>query len=415
LKNPYSRAWIPPYALIFAQFAHGASWALVLWAAWSGNLHNPMYGLAWVHTAALGWITMAALAILTFALPNFIDARWRGLTLARRTLALFGIGVVLQVYAFLNDAALLWIAGTILAAALLVYLGTAFATAAAGMRGERVQRAVARAFGGTLLFLLATALLGLGLAFMLSGKSVAPWIAASAPAHANLGTLGWLSLLVFGVSMRTLRPIAGNGTRFRWMHIAVGSLALLGIPLLAAGTAAHVQILAWIGGALFAAAAGGYAFDVLDILRRATVAHRPPQAFVGAAICWLLIVLALGAGVLQGRPWQSAYAFALLAGWIGQMVNAHIHHIGIRLLSTIYRGEDDETQPGELLEARLSWFSFFAFQIAVAIVTAALIRSDAGLAARGAVFGLAAWTAMAANIFAARLRAKSYSAARPIE
>ena len=409
------RPWIPPYALIFAQCAHGASWLLVLWAAWSGNLQNPIYGFAWIHTVALGWITMAALAILTFALPNFIDERWRGLTLARRTLAFFAAGVLLLVYAFLNDVALLGIAGTIVAAALLVYLGTAFATVAAGMRGERVQRAVARAFGAIFGFLLLTALLGLGLAFMLSGRSVPEWIAGSAPAHASLGTLGWLSLLVFGVSMRTLRPIAGDGTRFRWMHIAVGSLGLLGIPLLAAGTAAHVQIAAWIGGALFAAAALGYAFDVFDILRRATVAHRPPQAFAGAAICWLLIVLVLGAGVLSGRPWQNAYAFALLAGWIGQMVNAHIYHIGIRLLSTIYRGEEDETQPGELLEARLSWFSFFAFQIAVTIVTAALSRSDAGLAARGAVFGMAAWVAMAANIFAARLRAKTYSAARPIE
>jgi predicted membrane channel-forming protein YqfA (hemolysin III family) len=274
------------------------------------------------------------------------------------------------------------------------------------MRGERVERAVARAFGGTFVFLLVTAVIGFGLAWMLSGHTVPAVVFALPAAHANLGTLGWLSLLIFGVSMRTLRPITGEVTNFRWMHIVVGSLAVLGVPILAAGVASNVATLTWIGAVLFVVAALGYAFDTLDRVRRARNPHRPPQAFVVAGVLWFLASLALGAGVLLGKPWQQAYGFLLLMGWVGQFVNAHLYHIGIRLLATVYRGEEDETRPQELLEARLSWYSFFAFQIAIAAVAVALVRDDASLVARGAIFGITGWIAMIANVLAARTRAK---------
>lgn len=400
------RHWISPPALAFAQTAHAFSWLLIFWAAWSGNFQNPMYGFAWIHTVALAWITTAALAILIFALPNFIESTWRAETVARGSIAVFAAGAALLVAGFLRYPQLLGTAGCVVLAALLVYLATAVPTLA-GAAPERVERAVARAFGVTFLFLLVTALLGFGLAWILSGHPVWSWLPQSAPAHANLGTLGWLSMLIFGVSMNTRRPITGVDTRMRWMHIVFNSLAVIGIPLLAAGTAAHIAALAWVGGALFALAALSYAIDTWDMLSRARVRHRPPQAFIFASVSWLLVAMVLGAFVLAGEGSPGAYAFVLLVGWAGQMVNAHIYHIGIRLLATVYRGEDDETRPGELLEARLSWFSFGAFQIAIALVLVALLKDNAGLAARGAIFGIGGWIAMAANIVVAAVRARS--------
>lgn len=395
--------------MIYAQVAHGFSWALILWAAWSGNLTAGLYGFAWIHAVALGWVTMAALAILMHAMPNFVDAPWRGETAARWSLAGYGVGVALLLYGFLRAPGVLAAAGVLLLVSLAVYLACAFATLAAAMRGERVQRAVARAFSGTFVFLFVTVLIGFGLAWMLSGLAAPGWVAALPPAHANLGTLGWLSLLIFGVSMRTLRPITGGGTRFRWMHIVVGSAALIGVPLLAAGAAANIGALAWTGGAFFALAALGYAFDTFDVLRRARNPHRAPQAFAAASVAWFLVALFLGGCVLAGKPWSAAYGFVLLIGWVGQMVNAHMYHIGIRLLSTVYRGEDDETRPQELLEGRLSWYSFLAFQLAIAAIALALVYGNETLAARGAIFGVTGWIAMAANILAARVRAKSFT------
>jgi hypothetical protein len=62
----------------------------------------------------------------------------------------------------------------------------------------------------------------------------------------------------------------------------------------------------------------------------------------------------------------AAAALLLLVGWLGQMVNGHLYHIGIRLISTVARGDDDETRLGQLLAAPLSWASFALFQVAVA-------------------------------------------------
>lgn len=400
------RHWVPPAALIYAQLGHGLSWATILWAAWSGGFGNAFYGFAWIHSVALAWITMAALAILLHALPNFVDVEWRGETAARWSLVAYAAGVALLIFGFWGHPEVLAAAGSLVLAALLVYLSTVFATLAGAFRGERVQRAVARAFSITFVFLLATALIGFGLAWMLSGRPVPSFVGSLPAAHGNLGMLGWLSLLVFGVSMRTLRPITGEATRMRWMHIVVGTMTLFGVPLIAAGVASGIALLSWIGGALFAIAALGYAIDVFDILRRARNPHRPPQAFVAAGVLWFLAALAAGAGVLAGKPWQQAYVFMLLIGWVGQFVNAHLYHIGVRVLATVYRGEDDETRPQELLESRLSWFSFLAFQLGIGIVVLALLSGSAGLAARGAVFGAAGWIAMIANVQAARMRAK---------
>jgi hypothetical protein len=400
------RHWIPPAALLYAHLSHGFSWALLLWAAWSAQVHGYV-GFAWIHAVVLGWVTMAALAILIHALPNFVDVEWRGEAVARWTLVAYGAGVVLLLYGFLGNARVLGPAGDLLLASIVVYSAVALFTLAQGMRGDRVQRAVARAFSITFVFLLAAAVIGYGLAGLLSGRGML-WAASLPTAHATLGTLGWLSLLIFGVSMRTLRPITGEATRMRWMHIVVGSCTLLGVPLLAAGLASQHTLLAWIGGVLFVLAALGYAFDVFDILRRAKNPHRPPQFFVAFSVLWFLTALAIGGGALSGKPWQPAYVFVLIAGWIGQMVVAHFHHIGVRLVATVYRGEDDETRPQALLEPRLSWFTLAAFQIAIALVLVGLLNDDAlGLSARGAIFGVAGWIAMTANMLAARARAKA--------
>lgn len=416
------RHWIPPAALLYAQSAHGFSWLLLLWIAWSGSLAGGLAGFAWIHTVALGWVTMAALAVLVHALPNFVVAstgsaqvQWRGETLARWSLVVYGIGIALLLYGFLSRPNVLGVAGDIVLLGLVLYLSCAFATLARAFGGERIQRAVARAFSGTFVFLLVTALIGFALAWMLSGRTFAPWIAALPAAHANLGILGWLSLLIFGVSMRTFRPITGSGgSRFRWVHMVVGSLAVVGVPLIAAGLAIGNAALAWAGGVLFALAALAYAFDTIDVLRRARNPHRPPQAFVAASVFWFLVALALGGFVLTGKHWSAAYVFVLLIGWVGQMVNAHLYHIGIRVLATVYRGEDDETRPQELLEARLSWYSFIAFQLAIAGVSVALIESNDALVARGAIFGITAWIAMVANILAARIRAKRFTPSQTI-
>lgn len=400
------RHWVPPGALIFAQLSHGASWLLLIWAGLAGSVSAISFpAIAWIHTVVLGSGTTAAMGVLLHVIPRFSDVRWRAENLARYSLFFFCAGVVIFVGALLLQPDLAIFGAGVIVLALLAYAAAALATLAQAFRGERTERAIARALLITLLLLLVTALLGLALSAWLSGYAGA-WIAALPAAHGNLGLLGWLSLLIFGVSVRTVRPITGARSRFPAAHIIVGSFTLIGVVLLTIGLAA-VPALVWPGAILFACASLVYAFDLLDVLRRAIGPFTAPRAFLLAAVCWLLCALVLGAGTLAGRPWQLAYGFVLMTGWLMQMINAHIYHIGVRVMLTAYRGEDDETRPQTVLDARLSWLSFAAFQLAVASGLIGLIVQQAGAVSTGGALGAAGWLAMMANLAVARSRARS--------
>jgi hypothetical protein len=146
--------------------------------------------------------------------------------------------------------------------------------------------------------------------------------------------------------------------------------------------------------------------DVAVVLSGSTVEHRLPQAFVGAGLAWLIAALVAGAGVLAGRPWEAAFGFLMLAGWVGQLVNAHIFHIGVRLIATIYRGDDDETPPSELLGPRWSWFAYFAMQLAVGSMAIGLLWASTSAETFGAAMGLAGWLSLMTALVRARTSAK---------
>ena len=400
------RHWVPPGALIFAQLSHGASWFLLLWAGLTGSISAIGFpAVAWIHTVVLGSGTTAAMGVLLHVIPRFSDVRWKAETLARYSLFVFCAGVVIFVVALLVRPTLVLVGAAVIVLALIAYLSAAIATLLQAFRGERTERAIARALLITLLILLLTALLGFALSAWLSGYASAGWIAALPAAHGNLGMIGWLSLLIFGVSVRTVRPITGARSQFPPAHIAVGAFTLIGVLLLTVGLSA-IPALVWPGAVLFAAAALIYIVDLLDVLRRSIGPFTAPRAFLLAGVCWLFWSLLLGAGALSGRPWQLAYGFVLIAGWLMQMVNAHIYHIGVRVMLTAYRGEDDETRPQTVLDARLSWISFATFQIAIASTVAGLLLPNATPVSIGGALGAAGWLAMIANLVVARTRAK---------
>jgi hypothetical protein len=87
------------------------------------------------------------------------------------------------------------------------------------------------------------------------------------------------------------------------------------------------------------------------------------------------------------------------------MINAHMYHIGVRVLLTVYRGDDDESGPQSVLDGRLSWCSFAAFQLAIASAATGLLAHNAALVGVGAALGFAGWIAVIVNLFGARLRA----------
>ncbi len=400
------RHWIPPGALIFAQLAHGVSWILLAIVAATGGIAVVSgAGLAWIHTVALGWLTMAALGILIHVIPGFTDARWLREGTVRFALLPFGVGIVCFVAGWFLSAPVVLAGAVLMALAFIAYYIVAIVTLRNAAEAGKTEGAIGRALTINLTFLLVALLIGVAMAGSLAGGRYSVLLARLPAVHAELALYGWFTMLVYGVSARTMRPICGVLSRIRWMHVVVASSVLFGPILVAIGIGADVRPVAWLGAIVLGAGALCYSFDTLDIVRRATVRHRPPQAFVVASVVWLTVATLLGFGLLLGEPWASAYVFVMLIGWVGQMVNAHFLHIGVRLIATVIRGDDDETRPAALLDARLSWLAFAAMQLAIALCCYGLLVDAAGAVRSGAEIGLLAWVALAANAIVAAHRA----------
>jgi hypothetical protein len=396
------RPWIPPSGLIAGHLAHGLSWVL-LWRLAATDIQGvSMPALAWVHLVALGWLSLIALSVMLFVVPQFVDIEWRAEGLARCGLVLFALGAFAMVDAFWNNGvAWLWIAALVLMSGLLSYFISAAMTLSASFIGARTEAAIARAFFVVLLFLVAAAAAGLGMAVSLD-KGSSSLLTAGPSVHLSLAGIGWLTLLIMGVSSRTIGPIAGRRSSRRWVHIASTSFVVAAVFGMALGPWGGPVVVRFAG-IVCAIGLALYAVDMIAILASSTVPHRPPQAFATAAIVWMLFACVLGNLVIGGASQLSpAFVFIGLIGWVGQMVIAHLHHIGVRLIATIARGDDDETRPEQLLHPVLSWASFVLFQAAVCVAGYELITHSAGLGA-AAIAGMSAWTAMTLNMIHAML------------
>jgi len=386
--------------------AHGLSWIALLFLPARHSFAIDFPALGWVHLVALGWLTTVALSVLIHVIPTFTDVAWKSELLARVALVVYAPGVGALVAAFWCGAvwALPW-AATLVAIGFGCYLFAALRTLAAGYAQPRVEAAIARALSVTLASLLLTVALGVTLAWTLAGR-LPPLLGVSGPQiHASFGTIGWLTVLVMGVSTQTVRPITGARSRIAFAHAAAGGAEIVGLIATAVGLALGQTTIAWAGAITISAGALLYVGDLVDVLRRASERHRPPQAFLWVGAVWLLVGLALALDALAGGHSGVTAVFVLLVGWIGQMVNGHLYHIGVRLIATMARGEDDETSPAELLSEPLSWFSFGCFQTAIVVGGLGLFFVNSSLMEVAACSGFAGWIAMAVNIVVARNRA----------
>ena len=398
--------WIPPEPLIFAQVSLLVSWCLLFAVGAQGAFGPSPLGFAWIHTIALGWLSSTAMAFLIHVLPTFLDAPLRFPRLARSAPWIFQAGTIAIVAGFA-----IWAPKVVAAGGALVLIAVTFvlasflATAAAAMRDEsRTTRAVARAFTIVFCILGLTIVLGFTVAIGLNLGST--FVSQWARIHAALGTIGWLSLLVAGVSARTYNQLLGRAPG-RVAHIATSSFALAGLAVWIAGSLLPNAAVAVAGGALVAIGAFIYLCATVLAVREATAKHRLPREFVAASAFWLCVAVAYGVAELLGRGVPSALLFAILVGWIGQNVNAHMMHVGIRLLATLVIGDDDETRPIELLDRRLGIASFVLYQLAVACAISGLTISDGTLLEAAGVLGFVGTLTVLANIASARRAAAS--------
>lgn len=398
--------WIPKENLIAANIFSGVSWVALGWLAISGAQPGSLPSFGWIHLVALGWLTLASLSVLLHVIAAFLGVKWVGQKVARWGLYLYMLGVVVLVIGFfIPDTAHIEGGAILILLALCLYLVPTSITIARAFRLSPRERIVARAFLITLSMLFIVALLGTAFGLALQGR-FDPSVLVSLPkAHAVLGIGAWLSSLVFGVSARTMRAITGVVSRAGVLHISSSGFLLLGALLYTAAMAGGWNWAALAGGALLCLGALLYAFDLLDILRRRQYSNGPAQLFVLASDIWLFGCVALGAGTLAGKPWGAALTFLALAGWLGQMVNGHIFHVGVRLMITFVRGDEDETRPWQVLDLPLAVAAWMLSQAAIVLGTLALLQADArGTLLFAAICGAVGWIAMSSTILLAYRR-----------
>jgi hypothetical protein len=342
----------------------------------------PSFGveLAWVHAVALGWLTLVALAVLIHVIPGFTSMDWRGEGAARRAVIVAAVATLALVVSFaLTTSTGVVVAAVALSIALLVYTTLAIATLCQPASDVR-SAVIARGLTATQIALALTALLGIVLAL---GYAGVPALLSVAPSHAVLGIVAWLTLLTSGVSVRTFQPLLGARSRWPRAHVAADGALLAGVVIAAA--TAPWSVVGFRAGVLIGAlGALAYIADAVDVLRRASSPHLAVRAFIAASMAWLAVATALIVATSWGSPLAKGAVVVALAGWLGQMVNAHVHHLGVRVLSTFILGDEDETRPWALLTHGLTWSTFAAAQVAVA-----------GTALRA--FGAAPWVAWCAG------------------
>jgi len=395
--------WIPPFALALGAALNTVSWAIVFAYA---LVPSQALELAWIHTLALGTLTTIALAVLIHVVPGFTDLRWRFERVARTLTSILPVAAIGLIASFVAW----WSAGialfaVVVAATIVLYVAVALVTLAKPA-ADPADRAVARALAFVLTALGATAAVGVLLAFGLLDGSAA--LLRLAPIHVVLGLVGWLTLLVVGVSVRTLRPMLGVPSRFPTLHIVASSL-------LAGGLLATILAVAldpaFVRAALAICALGTipYIVDVVDRMRRGAIAHWAPRAFIASALTWMFV-----AAVAATLGFDRVAVVAALAGWLVQMLYAHLHHIGIRVIATAFLGEDDETRPWELLDARTSAATCAFAQLGVlALVLALSMQAWPALYSAAALFGAMGSLAFGINAARAIHRARALAGAIP--
>ncbi len=396
--------WIPASSLASGLLFQLAAWVIVL----ADALHpGAALALAWVHAVALGWLTTVALSVLIRILPATTDRTWRFERVARGSLAGIVIGAALMVAGFVASAGALSAGAFVAAVSIGAYLFAAFATLAPPSAAAR-EAVISRSFAATFVMLAITVALGVALAVMVvRGAPIGRGLVLM---HATFGIAGWLTLLTTGVATRTLGVILDVDSRLPRAHFVVGTALLLGLVLLAiSGGAGAPATIAFV---LFACAAAIFAADAADRARRSTVPNPASRIGVFAAAIWIVVAAALALAANLGFTAPSAAVAAALLGWIGSMVLAHLHHIGVRLIATSVLGEDDETPPWLLTSAPAAIATMLVYEAAVVALVASVVTDAAAVPLLAGVLGLVASALAFTNAARAIVRARATVRAR---
>jgi hypothetical protein len=297
----------------------------------TGSFRTPGL-LAMVHILTLGWITTTILGAAFQLVPVALQVALHSEKLANALLPLYLVGVVTMLFGLWRFQTTFMIAGAaLLALVALGYLTLMIRTLARVRHLDVVAVHVA----ASVLFAAAIPILGLLLAlqnrFGLLGIAYLPTLKA----HLLLAILGYVSLLIMGVSYK----LVGMFTlaedllpeRLAWAQFVLCLAGLIGLT--AAFYIPPWHWLGWLGGIAFLAGVGLFAFVLSGLYRhrrRRIFDINTPFTQTGTAL-FVVTLLAAGltlTGWLPAPPtFWLAVGWLLMLGWVGQIIVGQMYKI----------------------------------------------------------------------------------------
>jgi cbb3-type cytochrome oxidase subunit 1 len=318
--------------LAFAVIALGAA-AVEAPAFLAGTFLAPPLPLL-VHLTALGWLTMVAMGALYQFVPVVLDVPIFSHRLGRAQFYVYLAGVLGLTSAMaagrMQDAP---VGAALLVAGIGLFLYNMVRTLAQVRRWPLTGWFIVAAL--TYLGLVVSAGFTLALNIRLGFLPVSQ--VAFVEAHAHLGALGWLSLLLIGVSYKLTPMFALTHPFDEWrLGKPVFILLNLALPALFASLLLRLGVVALACcAAVLGVAVALYAWDFATMLRRR---RRKPidltQHHNIAAVVCLCLTLCLGLALVAspaGTPFHTrlamGYAVTALAGWLGLATIGQLYKI----------------------------------------------------------------------------------------
>jgi hypothetical protein len=360
--------------------------------------------LALVHTFTLGVLGNAMFGSLLQFLPAAAGVPLAGGRLASWTHMALNLGTLSLVGGFyFGSILLLTLGGMVLPLAFLALVGITLPAVCRAV-GKRLLRT---GIGASLLFGLATALLGGALALCGSGRlslDMPRWV----DVHASFGVLGWIVLLLASVGRVVMPMFQGTAVPpLRWHAAWLGSLVVL-LPVTAMsqlaglGEAGLLVTLAFFG--------LSFAFTVVWLQRHTKQARRGPLWWG-----WRVGSFALLASVLA-LSWQSERPLLAAALALGMALPLQVVGMALEIVAflgwiELHRRVGRGVQlPGvqRLMPARERGAALIVLAVAGAAVVLATLHPEARLVRTAGLLECVAWVGVAAVLIGTRQRVQRF-------
>ncbi len=322
--------WLPMRHFVAAAFSFWLFAAALVWGnnRLLGFAFDARWALGLTHLLTLGWITMTIMGALIqlmvvvhgvpFAAPKRLFWAW----------ALFSAGAAGFVGGLWAGFDRYWIPAALAAAGVLLYLQVFVESLLAGAKLDWTGRHVACALG----YLSVVILLGFILAYDRERGLLFHDPRGVLIAHIHLALVGWVSLMIVGVSYRLVAMFSLSHIESKApgaLALVLANIGLLGLVLDSLFWGRRL-LAAWA--CLLAAAYAAYAFQMNGIFRGRLRRFDPALAYTLLALLGGAVWAALGLGLAFGFvkddiPQEIAYVLAALLGWATPFILGQIHKI----------------------------------------------------------------------------------------